>query len=95
MATKTENGNVTLAIPSTNLILVRGGGIETLTCTSKEGLTRDDVLGYEAWLRAQPGYIYNGPSPSNRDRPLSEKARKMEQFLKDHPIPPELLTSRE
>lgn len=55
MDTKMENGRLTEKIPNTNLIRVLEGGIETITCTSEEGLTRKDILGYEEWLKTQPG----------------------------------------
>jgi len=95
MATKTETGNVTQEIPNTNLILVQGGGIETLICTSERGITRQDLLGFEAWLKEQPDKIYDGPPMPKHDPFAEEKARKMQQFLKEHPIPPELLMSRD
>lgn len=94
MDTKTENGRLTEKIPNTNLIRVLEGGIETITCTSEEGLTRKDILGYEEWLKRQPGFMYNGPSP-RPDQKLSEEALKMQEFLKEHPIPFDLLASRD
>lgn len=95
MDTKTENGRLTQKIPNTNLTRVLEGGIETLTCASKEGITEKDILGYFAWLEEQPNKVYKRQPTPEFDRIAEEEALKMKEFLKEHPVPFDLLASRD